>query len=101
MHIHAYTDNIPADTFLYMHIPTSLGHKHTCRLPDNHGIMVISNFRATDSLGRRGPPAARARVAVDSTTGIFQVQLERELVVHLLTLYVLPACKAEQQLHWP
>ena len=89
-----------------MHIPTSLGHKHTCRLTDNHGIMVISNFRATDSLGRRGPPAAR--VAVDSTTGIFQVQFELEiaalackLVVHLLTLYVLPACKAEQQLHWP
>ena len=89
-----------------MHIPTSLGHKHTCRLTDNHGIMVISNFRAPDSLGRRDPPAAR--VAVDSTTGIFQVQLELEiaalackLVVHLLTLYVLPACKAEQQLHWP
>ena len=67
--------------------------------------MVISNFRATDSLGRRGPPAAR--VAVDSTTGIFQVQLSEleiaalacKLVVHLLTLYVLPACKAEQQLH--
>jgi hypothetical protein len=70
--------------------------------------MVISNFRATDSLGRRGPPAAPAWVAVDSTNGIFQVQLELEiaalackLVVHLLTLYVLPACKAEQQRHWP
>jgi hypothetical protein len=56
-------------------------------------------------VGRRAPPAAR--VAVDSST-IFQVQLELELaplacklVVHLLTLYVLPVCKAEQQRHWP
>ena len=85
---------IPADTFTCMHIRTALGHKHTFRLTDDHGISGAERWNTgTGRLPLTDSDFVHV-TAVDDTM-ILQVQVARLACrVHLLTSCVLPASNA-------